>query len=57
MAVGLTVVIIFGGALAAVILSHRRWNWAVSILSGLAVGAALWAAAALGWLYWFANSN
>ncbi|MFB0875181.1 MULTISPECIES: hypothetical protein [unclassified Sphingobium] len=47
------IILIFMSGFGAAIFLARRWNAAVGILGGLAVGLAGWAVASVAMLIWF----
>lgn len=49
------VLVIFAIALGSAILSARRWNMTIGVISGLAVGLASWAVASIGIVIWFSK--
>lgn len=46
---------IFSVTLVSAIFLKRRWNAAVGVVGGLAVGIACWAIASFGMVLWFVN--
>jgi len=50
------VLVVFALALGGAILSARRWNMTIGVISGLAVALAGWAIASMGIMIWFSKS-